>query len=222
MQQHLSSIRQQPFHVDQPLYGSSPSVPPNQQQSECDPELSDILNIYIELEQSRNNIATQQQQQQDEAIAITEITKSLIECEKAVGCTSAESKWTAGIYFSRSKLLIFAHFKFPDAPGRINYSGSPPAYPIQSGNLHSIASQQANNQQVEADCYLIDRIEFVFTTDFHFRTFHNLPTTTIARFGNKLFRIRLLNNDCNFSKQGQWENYSVKIVRWSCATNWFR
>lgn len=92
MQQHVGSIRQQPFHVDQPLYGASPSVPPNQQQSECDPELSDILNIYIELEQSRNNIATQQQQQQDEAIAITEITKSLIECEKAVGCTSVESK----------------------------------------------------------------------------------------------------------------------------------
>lgn len=88
MQQHVGSIRPQPpFHVDQPnLYGSSPSVPPNQ--TECDPELSDILNIYIELEhQSRNNIATQQQQQQDEAIAITEITKSLIECEKAVGCT---------------------------------------------------------------------------------------------------------------------------------------
>ncbi|KAG4072789.1 hypothetical protein HA402_009612 [Bradysia odoriphaga] len=122
--QHLGSIRQQPFHVDQPLYGSSPSVPPNQQQSECDPELSDILNIYIELEQSRNNIATQQQQQQDEAIAITEITKSLIECEKAVGCTSADN-----------------------AAGRINYSGSPPAYPVQSGNLHTIASQQPNNQQ---------------------------------------------------------------------------
>lgn len=87
MQQHVNSIR--PFHVDQTLYGSSPSVPPNQQQSECDPELSDILNIYIELEQSRNNIATQQQQQQDEAIAITEITKSLIECEKAVGCNSS-------------------------------------------------------------------------------------------------------------------------------------
>lgn len=114
MQQHLASMRPQPFHVDQPLYGSSPSVPPNQQQSESDPELSDILNIYIELEhQSRNNIATQQQQQQDEAIAITEITKSLIECEKAVGCNS-----------------------------------SPPAYPMQSGNLHAIASQQPNNQQV--------------------------------------------------------------------------
>lgn len=113
MQQHVGSIRPQQFHVDQPLYGSAPSVPPNQQQSECDPELSDILNIYIELEQSRNNIATQQQQQQDEAIAITEITKSLIECEKAVGCTS-----------------------------------SPPAYPMQSGNLHSIAPQQPNHQQV--------------------------------------------------------------------------
>lgn len=86
MQQHVGSLRPQPFHVDQPLYGSS--VPPNQQ-SECDPELSDILNIYIELEQSRNSITTQQQQQQDEAIAITEITKSLIECEKAVGCTSS-------------------------------------------------------------------------------------------------------------------------------------
>lgn len=110
MQQHVGSIRPQPFHVDQPLYGSSPSVPPNQQ-SECDPELSDILNIYIELEQSRNNIATQQQQQQDEAIAITEITKSLIECEKAVGCSTS----------------------------------SPPAYP---GMQHSIAPQQANNQQV--------------------------------------------------------------------------
>lgn len=92
MQPHLGAIRQQPFHVDQPLYGSSPAVPPTQQPSECDPELSDILNIYIELEQSRNNIATQQQQQQDEAVAITEITKSLIECEKAVGCTSGDSK----------------------------------------------------------------------------------------------------------------------------------
>ncbi len=90
MQQHVGSIRQQPFHVDPATYGSLPSVPPNQQQSECDPELSDILNIIIEREQ--NNIATQQQQQQDEAIAITEITKSLIECEKAVGCTSVESK----------------------------------------------------------------------------------------------------------------------------------
>lgn len=115
MQQHVDSIRPQSFHVDQPLYGSSPSVPPNQQQSD-DPELSDILNIFMDLEQSnrnRNNIATQQQQQQDEAIAITEITKSLIECEKAVGCTS-----------------------------------SPPAYPMQTGSLHSIASQQPNNQQV--------------------------------------------------------------------------
>lgn len=111
MQQHVGSIRPQPFHVDQHLYGSSPSVPPNQQQTECDPELSDILNIYIEFEQSRNNIATQQQQQQDEAIAITEITKSLIECEKAVGCTS---------------------------------NLSPPAYP-----MHTIASQQTNNQQVD-------------------------------------------------------------------------